>query len=136
MCGILLLGIYRGGLMEFIENLEKQEYEEFVQKNKHNHFMQSYFFGEIRKDKGFIPHYVGLKDKGKLICSALLLEKKLILGYSYLYSPRGYVIDFDDKELVKEFTLKLKEYAKRITLYLLKLTLELNYTTLIKTEMF
>ncbi len=100
--------------MEFIENLEKKEYEEFVEKNKHNHFMQSYDFGQIRKDKGFIPHYVGLKDKDKLVCSALLLEKKLVFGYSYLYSPRGYVIDFDDKELIKEFTLKLKEYAIKL----------------------
>ena len=99
--------------MEFIDNLKRQEYEEFVSKSEYNHFMQSYLFGQIRKDKGFIPHYVGLKDNGKLVCTALLLEKKLIFGYSYFYSPRGYVIDFGNHELVSTFTSYLKEYAKK-----------------------
>ncbi len=107
--------------MEFISDLKKDEYEEFVQNSKFNHFMQSYDFGQIRKDKGFIPHYVGLKDKGKIVCSALLLEKKLILGYSYLYSPRGYVIDFNDKKLVEEFTGELKKYAKSIKAIFIKI---------------
>lgn len=99
--------------MEFIEDLTKEEFEEFVSNNENHHFMQSYDFGQIRKEKHFIPHYVGLKDNGKLICAALLLEKKLIMKYTYFYSPRGFVIDFKNKELVKKFTEYLKKYAKR-----------------------
>ncbi len=99
--------------MKFIENLKKEEYEEFVQNSLNGHFMQSYDFGQIRKEKNFIPHYVGIKEKNKLVCAALLLEKKLILGYSYFYSPRGYVIDFFNQKLLEEFTKYLKEYAKK-----------------------
>jgi peptidoglycan pentaglycine glycine transferase (the first glycine) len=98
--------------MEFVNNIPKEEYEEFVRNSKYGHFMQSYYFGKIRESKHFIPHYVGLKDKGKLVCTALLLEKKLKFNYSYFYSPRGYVIDFHNKELVKTFTEELKKYAK------------------------
>ena len=71
--------------MEFISNLNKEEYEEFVSNNKNGHFMQSYDFGQIRKEKNFIPHYVGIKENNKLICAALLLEKKLIMKYIYFY---------------------------------------------------
>ena len=39
--------------MEFIDNLSKKEYENFVSNSEHSHFMQSYDFGQIRKDKGF-----------------------------------------------------------------------------------
>lgn len=99
--------------MEFIENLTQEEYEGFVKNNPNNHFMQSYDFGQIKKEKNYIPHYVGLKENNKLVCAALLLEKKLILKYNYLYSPRGYVIDFNNNELVKTFTKYLKEYAKK-----------------------
>lgn len=106
--------------MEFIENLDKEEYEEFVQNNENSHFMQSYNFGQIRKDKGFIPHYVGLKDKGNLICAALLLEKKLPLKYCYLYSPRGFVIDFNDRALVKTFTTYLDKYAHKLKAIFIK----------------
>ena len=102
----------RGVCMEFVTNLKKEEYEAFVSQNPNGHFMQSYYFGQIQKEKHFIPHYVGLKEKGKLVCTALLLEKKLIMNYCYFYSPRGYVIDYTDKKLVKEFSDALKKYAK------------------------
>lgn len=98
--------------MEFVTNLKEKEYEEFVKESPYCHFMQSYSFGQIQKEKNFIPHYVGLKENKKLIGAALLLEKKLILNYCYFYSPRGYVVDFHNTELVKYFTDALKKYAK------------------------
>lgn len=99
--------------MKFVENISKEEYEQFVSNSKYGHFMQSYDFGQIRKIKHFTPHYVGLKENDKLICVALLLEKKLIMKYTYFYCPRGYVIDFNNKELLNTFTKYLKEYAKK-----------------------
>ena len=87
--------------MELVIDIPKKEYESFVEKSPYGHFMQSYYFGQIRKWKNFIPHYVGLRDNKKLVCVALLLEKKLLAGYSYYYCPRGYVIDFNNHDLVK-----------------------------------
>ena len=100
-------------MYEFIEDINKDEYESFLLNNSYNHFMQSYDFGQIKKYKHFIPHYVGLKKDNKLVCAALLLEKKLRLGYTYLYSPRGYVIDYTNLDLIKLFTDELKKYAKK-----------------------
>ena len=99
--------------MELVIDIPKKEYESFVEKSPYGHFMQSYYFGQIRKWKNFIPHYVGLRDNKKLVCVALLLEKKLLAGYSYYYCPRGYVIDFNNHDLVKEFTDKLKDFARK-----------------------
>ena len=46
--------------MEFIEDINIKEYEEFVRNNEYkSHFMQSYYWGEVMKMKNFIPHYVG-----------------------------------------------------------------------------
>ena len=98
--------------MEFIENINEKEYNEFL-KNNESHFMQTIEFGEIRKEKGFIPHLVGLQDNKKLVCTALLLEKKLPCNLRYYYVPRGYTIDYNNHELLKEFTSKLKQYAKK-----------------------
>lgn len=107
--------------MKLVDNLKEKEYEEFVRQNPNQHFMQSYDFGQIKKEKNFIPHYVGLKENDKLICCALLLEKKLLLGYSYFYSPRGFVIDFNNKELVKIFTEELIKYTKKKKAIFIKL---------------
>ena len=99
-------------MYKFVTNIGKDEYETFMKNSNCKHFMQSYDFGQIKKLKNFIPHYVGLKDNDKIICAALLLEKKLKFGYSYLYSPRGFVIDFDNHELVRTFTKEIEKFAK------------------------
>ena len=92
--------------MKFIVNIEKEKYEEFVKSNPKSHFLQSYAWGEFAlTSKGLKPHYVGvINDDGKIIATALLLEKKLPLGYSYFYSPRGYVIDYYDVTTLTFFT--------------------------------
>ena len=102
--------------MKFIENIDKKKYEKFVKNHKmKSHFLQSYAWGEFaKKSKNLMPHYVGLLDSNEnLVATALLLEKKLPLGYSYFYSPRGFVIDFFDKKLLTEFVEKIKKYAKK-----------------------
>ncbi|MEG2726714.1 MAG: peptidoglycan bridge formation glycyltransferase FemA/FemB family protein [Bacilli bacterium] len=100
--------------MEFIDNIDKYEYEEFVLSNIYkSHFLQSYLWGEFSyKDKGLIPHYVGIKDGNKIVCATLLLEKKLPLGFSYLYAPRGYVMNMFDEVLLREFTTNIVDYFK------------------------
>lgn len=102
--------------MRFITNIDKDKYELFVETNKEkSHFLQSSLWGEFSHlEKNLKPHYVGLVDEdNNLLCSALLLEKKLILGYSYFYSPRGYVMDFNDDILLSKFTHEIKKYAKK-----------------------
>ncbi len=99
---------------EFIEKINKDEYEAFVENHEtKSHFMQSYYFGEISKEKGFIPHYVGMKKDGKLVATALLLQKKLYKNISYFYSPRGYVLDYSDLDLINEFTKQIKAFTKK-----------------------
>ena len=114
--------------MEFVEKIEKDEYENFVKNHKKSHFLQSYAWGEFaQKAKGMKAHYVGLKDNGKLVAASLLLEKSLPLGYSYLYSPRGFVIDFTNKELLKEYTSKIKEFAKKRKAIFIKIDPDIEY---------
>lgn len=98
--------------MEII-NMNENEYRKFTRDNKELHFLQSYEWGEVSKERGLKPFYIGLKIKNKIVCSALLLQKKLILGYSYFYIPRGYNIDYKDKALVKTFTIELKKWCKK-----------------------
>ena len=115
--------------MNFIENIEKERYEEFVKKHPKSHFLQSYAWGEFaKKEKNLTPHYVGLEnDKHQLVAATLLLEKHLPLGYSYLYAPRGYVINFKDYELLKTFTEEIKKYAKKKKAIFVKIDPDIIY---------
>jgi femAB family protein len=115
--------------MNFIENIEKERYEEFVKKHPKSHFLQSYAWGEFAKEeKNLTPHYVGLEnDKHQLVAATLLLEKHLPLGYSYLYAPRGYVINFKDYELLKTLTEEIKKYAKKKKAIFVKIDPDIIY---------
>lgn len=119
--------------MKFIENIEKDRYEKFVSNHKSkSHFLQSYSWGEFCKEnKHNTPHYVGITDdKNKLIATALLLERKLYMGYSYFYSPRGFVCDYDNKEVIKELTKGIKEFAKKRKALFLKIDPDVKLETL------
>lgn len=108
--------------MKFITDIEKDRYEEFVKNHKKSHFLQSYAWGEFAyKEKNLIPHYVGLEENNKLVATALILEKKLPLNLSYFYIPRGYVLDYNNLDILKEFTKSIKEYAKKYKAIFIKI---------------
>lgn len=99
--------------MIFVENIDKNEYENFVKKSNKSHFMQSYYWGDVMKYKNFTPYYVGLKENNKLVATALLLKKHLVNKYCYFYCPRGYILDYNNLDLIKKFTYEIKKYANK-----------------------
>lgn len=96
------------------KNLKKEEYKEFWEKCPNNHFMSSYEWGQIcKRNRNQIPCYIGLKDDNNtLLAACLLLRKNTPLNMCYFYAPRGFLIDYNNKELLKEFTNSLKKYLK------------------------
>ncbi len=114
--------------MRFVENVEKKRYQEFSNNHPKSHFLQSYEWGEFcRLAKGQIPHYVGMEDEETLVATALLLEKKTPLGYSYVYAPRGFLIDYTNQEYVKQFTTYLKKYMQEHKIIYIKIDPDLKY---------
>lgn len=101
--------------MELINNVTKEEYEAFVKNHPLAHFLQSYTWGEFeRTTTSITPHYLGLKDdQNNYVAMALFLEKKLVFGYRSFYCPRGYILDYKNKDLVRDFTREIKKYAKK-----------------------
>ena len=96
------------------KNLSKEEYKKFWETNPNNHFMSSYEWGQIcKRNRKQIPCYIGLKDdNNNILAACLLLKKKTPLKMCYFYAPRGFSMDYNNKELLKDFTNALKQYLK------------------------
>ena len=95
--------------------IEKEKFDTYVKNhNTKSHFLQSLSWGEFaRVKKNVTPYYLGLlNDKKELVGATLLLEKKLPMNYTYFYAPRGFVIDYKKKELVRAMTKNVVEFAK------------------------
>ena len=98
-----------------LKNIDKEKFDTYVKEHKtKSHFLQSLSWGEFAKiKKGLTPHYLGLvNEEDELVGATLLLEKKLPMSYTYFYAPRGFVIDYNKKEIVREMTKKVVEFAK------------------------
>lgn len=98
-----------------LTNIEKERFDEYVSSHKtKSHFLQSLSWGELAKaKKNLTPYYMGLvNENDEIVGATLLLQKHLPMGYSYFYAPRGFVIDFKKKELVREMTEKVVNFAK------------------------
>ena len=97
--------------MELVE-LNEKDYREYTN-NNHAHFLESYEWGIVNKNRGYKVHHLGLKDNEEIKGSALVLEKEIVSDYCYFYIPRGFTIDYKNKELLTFFTNSLKKYVKQ-----------------------
>ena len=97
--------------MNFQEITEK-EYHDYWEKHPLKTFLSSPEISKLREKQGWNTVYVGVKENKKLIAATMLLSHKRHFGKYEFYSPRGYLLDFHNKELVAFFTKELKKYIK------------------------
>lgn len=115
--------------MKFIENVEINRYREFESNHKKSHFLQSYEWGLFcKRAKGQVPCYVGMEDEnGSLVATCLILLRKTPFGFSYGYAPRGFILDYSNKDVIKVFTTYLKEYMKNNKIIYIKFDPDIKY---------
>ncbi len=94
------------------EAIDEGLFSKFSSSHKYASFMQTVELGNLKKELGDIVHYVGAFKDEKLVAATLILEEKSILGKKTFYAPRGFLIDYEDKELLKYFTEEIKKYIK------------------------
>lgn len=112
-----------------IEKLNSAEYEEYASKSKYITFHQKEYWGKLKQASGWNYDLIGLKKDSKIIAATMVLSKKLPLGLKLFYAPRGFLIDYNNKELLKKFILEIKEYVKNNKGFMLKIDPYVEYKT-------
>ncbi len=106
--------------MKFVE-LKEQEFRNFLGKHPLKTFLQTPEIGKLRKMSGWNVNYVGVKKDKEILCATMLVSKKVHFGQYEFYSPRGFLIDFHDLELLTFFVDNLKKYIKKKKGYILRI---------------
>ena len=92
--------------------LTEKEFNEFSQ-NHESIFFQSSYWGELKKGTGWIYYLVGYKEDNNIKAASLLLAKKIPVINKYIfYSPRGFLLDYNDFDLVKKYTDEVVKFVK------------------------
>ena len=111
-----------------LEILSEKEYTNFAKKQKDSLFFHSIEWAKFKNNTGWTYEIVGLKDEKKIKAAAILLGKKVpFLNKTFYYSPRGYVMDYNDFDLIKEFTGLLRKYLKEKNVIFLKINPYVEY---------
>ncbi len=79
--------------MEILSKDRYQEYEDFVSTHRYGGFMQSLSWAKVKDNWGH-EVVVARNDDGQIIGAMLVLIRKMPLGASMLYAPRGPVCDY------------------------------------------
>lgn len=97
--------------MEFVE-LTKKEFIKFAYNHEQASFYQTINWGELKKENGWKNYLVGVKENKKVIGACLLLSKVTPIKKNMFYAPRGFLIDYNNFELLEFFTKEIKKFIK------------------------
>lgn len=108
-------------MYKILDKNEYDIYENFVEKSKKGHFMQSVKWHKMKPDwKGEV--IVSTNDKNEIVGGmSVLIRKVPYLNMSIMYAPRGPVCDIYNKEVMSELTQGAKELAKKYKAFILRI---------------
>ncbi len=99
--------------MEIIQ-ITKEEFDNFAENYENKNFYQTGSYGALMDRHSFDDYYLAMKDEsGNYKAATLILIKKELLGYKWGYCPRGYLIDFNDFNLLETFTKLLTQFLNK-----------------------
>ncbi len=111
--------------MKMIE-LTKEQFDDFAKGNPYNNYCQTSNYGMVMAERGYDYSFVGYVDNNdEVLAAGMFLTKKIGSKYFYAYSPKGFIIDYDDEDLLKKFTTNLIKYYKRKKVVFLKINPEI-----------
>ncbi|MBE6138604.1 MAG: aminoacyltransferase [Firmicutes bacterium] len=111
--------------MTFTE-LTKKEFKEYLDGHELKSFLQTPEMASLKVKNGWQEYYVGVKEDEKVLCATMMCSKNTRFG-KYFNAPRGYLIDFKNKTLLKFFTQEIKKFVKSKGGYVLNIEPKVLY---------
>ncbi len=97
-----------------IKELTMAEFDAFASLHSLGSYHQSSDYALFMAENGYDYDLIGYVDElGIIKAAALILIKKLNFHYKYGYSPKGFLIDYFNQNLLKSFTETLKKYYEK-----------------------
>ena len=110
-----------------IKQINNKEYYDFMLLYNQVNFLHTNEYNQAREKMGWKCEFLGYFKDNKLVCAFDLHSKKLPKINRYLfYIPKGMIIDYNNLELLNEFSQELKKYLKNKKAYCVKIDPELD----------
>ena len=100
--------------MKFITNVEQTRFDDFAVSCALNHYSKTSPFIRFKAPEYGKGDLLGVEnEQGELVASAVMLHKRCKIPFGqFSYIQYGFNLDIEDRELVRFFAEKLRDYAK------------------------
>lgn len=106
--------------------LTSQEFDNFAINHPLSNYYQSSYYATLMNRFGFETKFIGYKNKhNELKGATLLIIKKIKKMFKYAYAPKGFLIDYRNETLLKDFTKAIIKYASKEKIIFIKLNPEI-----------
>lgn len=102
--------------------LSKEQFDTFSNNHPLHTMYQSSMYGNLMEKQGYQTSYYGfIDDNNNLIGATLILYKNLFANFKYAYAPRGFLVNYDNRGLIKEISDKFRLYLAEKKFIFLKI---------------
>lgn len=104
-----------------LKELTNEEFTKFANDFPTKSIFQTTGYAFTMNKQHFESVFLGLADTNNVIKAASLILIANIKGFKYAYAPRGFLIDYTNKEMLKDFTFQLKKFLSRNDIIAIKI---------------
>lgn len=104
----------------YIKELTSDEFNKFTDSFNYSSIYQTSEYGFIMNNENYESMFIGLIDQEKIKAASLILIEKDQM-FKYAYAPKGFLINYYDKELVENFTKLIKNYLGKKKIIAIKI---------------
>ena len=113
-----------------IKEIDEITFDQFAKNHILKNFYQTKEYGRLMTHSDFSVMYIGGYQDNTLVAGSLILHKTIGPNMKYGYAPRGFLIDYYNRELLDNFTKKIKDYFFKKGFAFIKINPEITYATL------
>lgn len=114
-----------------LKNLSIFEFDKFAESHPLGSYHQSSNYALLASEQGYEYDLLGfVDDQGNIYAASLILSKKIGMFTRYGYAPKGFLIDYYNQNLLKEFTQALIKYYYKKNFAFIKINPEISIGTM------
>ena len=106
----------------YIKELTNEEFNNFSNKFNIKSIYQTVEYALIMQDQKFTSFFVGLIDDSNQIVAASLILIEQLSKFKYAYAPRGFLIDYNNFNLLSIFTKEIKAFLNKKNVMAIKIS--------------
>ena len=110
-----------------IRQLSIFEFDNFATNHPLGSYHQTSSYALFQSEQGKDYDLLGLiNEKNEIIAASLIIIKKLNIFFSYGYAPKGFLMNYYDERIVKEFSTLLKKHYYNKNVAFIKINPEIE----------